>query len=48
MEKGHKIYFLYAKNCANWAILDLAAWNYGFINVALYDTLGGPALEYIL
>ena len=32
----------------NWGLVDLAAWNYGLINVALYDTLGGPALEYIL
>ena len=48
MERGHKLFFLYAKNGPTWALLDLASWNYGLINIPLYDTLGGVALEYIL
>lgn len=40
MAKGiHKI-LMYCKNCPNWTIIDMACWNYGIVNIPLYDTLG--------
>ena len=46
--KGHKVALLYAKNCLNWALVDIASWNYGFITVPLYDTLGDEAMDHII
>ena len=48
LEHGHSVIFLYSKNCPNWTITDIACWNYGLINVPLYDTLGPEAFEHIL
>ena len=45
---NHSVFYLYAKNCINWALIELATWNYGFINVPLYDTLGEEALNHIV
>jgi long-subunit acyl-CoA synthetase (AMP-forming) len=48
LSRGHKLYFLYSLNCPNWTICDIASWNYGIINVPLYDTLGEEAFDHIL
>jgi long-subunit acyl-CoA synthetase (AMP-forming) len=37
---GHKLFFLYSLNCVEWTLTDIASWNFGLINVPLYDTLG--------
>lgn len=44
----HRLFFLYAKNRMEWTLTDIASWNYGFINVPLYDTLGYEAFDHIL
>lgn len=46
--RGHKLFFLYCLNSVNWTITDIASWNYGLINVPLYDTLGPEAFNHIL
>lgn len=40
LDNNHQMIFLYCKNSPNWTLVDLACWNYGQINVPLYDTLG--------
>lgn len=45
---GHKLFFLYCLNSPSWTITDIASWNYGFVNVPLYDTLGAEAFYHIL
>jgi len=40
LKNNHKNIFLYAKNCLQWGITDIACWNYGINNIPLYDTLG--------
>ena len=45
---GHKLFYLYCKNCPAWTISDISSWIYGLINVPLYDTLGHEAFDYIL
>jgi long-subunit acyl-CoA synthetase (AMP-forming) len=45
---GHKLFFLYAANSVEWTLTDIASWNYGFLNVPLYDTLGEEAFDHIL
>ena len=47
-ERGHKLFYLYAKNSENWTTADIASWMYGFVNVPLYDTLGQEAFDFIL
>ena len=48
VSRGHKLFFLYCLNSPNWTITDIATWNYGLINVPLYDTLGAEAFNHIL
>jgi long-subunit acyl-CoA synthetase (AMP-forming) len=40
IDNGHSVFFTYAPTSPYWTLLDLACWNYGLINVPLYDTLG--------
>jgi long-subunit acyl-CoA synthetase (AMP-forming) len=47
-DNGHNVFFIYAPASPYWTLLDLACWNYGLINVPLYDTLGKEAFDYIL
>ncbi|CAG8530024.1 11547_t:CDS:2 [Paraglomus brasilianum] len=35
-------------NCAEWTIAEIACYQYSFITVPLYDTLGVDAIEYII
>jgi long-subunit acyl-CoA synthetase (AMP-forming) len=44
----HNKVFLYAKNCPNWTITDIACWNYGIVSIPLYDTLGAEAFFHII
>lgn len=46
--RGHQLFFYYCTNSINWTIADIASWNYGLINVPLYDTLGKEAFDHIL
>jgi long-chain acyl-CoA synthetase len=46
--KSHRLFFLYALNSIEWTVVDLAAWNYGFVTVPLYDTFGYESFDYIL
>lgn len=48
MSNKHTVCFLYAKNRPEWTLTDVASWNYGIINVPLYDTLGYDAFDHIL
>ena len=48
LKNNHKNIFLYAKNCLQWGITDIACWNYGINNIPLYDTLGPQAFEHII
>lgn len=48
ISRGHKLFFLYCLNSPNWTIADFATWNYGLVNVPLYDTLGAEAFNHIL
>ena len=48
VERGHKLFYLYAKNSPQWTTSDIASWMYGLVNVPLYDTLGQEAFDYIL
>lgn len=43
----HQKFFVYTKNCPNWTVLEIACWNYGCVNIPLYDTLGLEAFIYI-
>ena len=48
VSRGHKLFFLYSTNSPNWTITDIATWNYGLVNIPLYNTLGDEAFRYIL
>ena len=47
VSRGHKLFFLYCSNSPNWTITDIATWNYGLVNVPLYNTLGEVAFNHI-
>lgn len=44
----HLKIFLYAKNRTEWTLTDIACWNYGIVNIPLYDTLGSEAFSHII
>ena len=46
--RGHKLFYLFAKNSVEWSLADLACWLYGMVNVPLYTTLGPEAITHIL
>ncbi len=48
LDNKHTKLFLYAKNCPEWTITDIACWNYGTISIPLYDTLGSEAFSHII
>ena len=48
LKQNHDKVFIYCKNCPEWTLTDLAAWNYGSIIIPLYDTLGNEAFDHIL
>lgn len=47
-KNNHKVMFMYCKNSPRWTLVDLACWNYGQLNIPLYDTLGKEAFHHIL
>lgn len=47
-KNNHKTMFMYCKNSPRWTFVDIACWNYGLLNVPLYDTLGEEAFHHIL
>ncbi|GHP08170.1 long chain acyl-CoA synthetase 7 peroxisomal [Pycnococcus provasolii] len=46
LQKGSAV-GLYAQNCTEWMIAELACHAYGWVPVPLYDTLGPDAVQYI-
>lgn len=48
LDNKHQKIFLYAKNCPEWTLTDVACWNYGVTNIPLYDTLGTEAFSHII
>lgn len=49
LEPGHKQHLgIYAQNRPEWVIADQACMMYSFVTVALYDTLGDKAVQYVI
>ncbi|KAI3644926.1 hypothetical protein MP228_011090 [Amoeboaphelidium protococcarum] len=46
--KGTQMVGIYAKNCSEWLITQIACSAYSFVVVPLYDTLGHDAIKYII
>mmetsp|Transcript_8834 Transcript_8834/g.26560 ORF Transcript_8834/g.26560 Transcript_8834/m.26560 type:complete len:673 (+) Transcript_8834:43-2061(+) len=46
LKKGDKV-GIYAKNCPNWSMVELAVSAMGMVLVPLYDSLGANAVEYV-
>jgi long-chain acyl-CoA synthetase len=45
---GHRTVALYSKNRWEWVVAEQACHAYGFVDVPLYDTLGGEAIDFVL